>query len=149
VELIGYSAAMLDGLFITPAVTLIDEALAAAKASGAIAVVGSARLAKALADKREVIAVDLPPRAAKKHAGKVATLDELVPGSVVAVVGVLATDAKVTAWMRLVPDGGAIVTVDRNDAVEASRRVLCAGLRALEQRKSGRLVVTSGRATDY
>ncbi len=137
---------MLDGLFVTPAVTIIDEALASAKADGPIAVVGSARLAKALAAKHDVVAVDLPARAAKKHAGKVVALSELEPLAFAAVIGVDATDDAVTAWSRAVRDGGAVITVDR-EAAEASRRALCAGLTELQQRHSGRLVVTSGLVT--
>ena len=39
---------MLDGLFVTPAVTAIGEALQSARAEGKLAVVGNAKLAKAL-----------------------------------------------------------------------------------------------------
>ena len=138
---------MLEGLFVTPAVIIIDEALASAKADGPIAVVGDARLAKALAARREVVAVDLPPRQAKKHAGKVVALADLPPLGFAAVVGIAATDEALPAWSRAVRDGGAIVTVDRNHAAEASRRALCAGLTELEQRHSGRIVVTSGLVT--
>ena len=48
------------------------------------------------------------------------------------------------AWTRVVRDGGAIVFVDRGHAPEASRRALCSGLTELEQRRSGRIIVTSG-----
>ena len=40
--------------------------------------------------------------------------------------------------------GGGLVLVDRAAAVELSRRALCAGLTALEQRVAGRWTVTSG-----
>src|SRR5262249_52763729 len=42
--------------------------------------------------------------------------------------------------------GGALVLVAPGPATEHSRRALCAGLVELEQRRAGRLVVTSGRA---
>lgn len=135
---------MLD-LFVTPAVAIVDEALASAKAGGKIAVVGSAKLAKALGAKagREVVAVDLPPRAAKKVAGAV-ELGALAARSVDAVVGVEADDTKLAAWANVVRDGGLVVTVDRAHAAEASRRALCGGLTELQQRHAGRFVVTSG-----
>lgn len=138
---------MLESLFVTPAVTAIEEALASARASGPIAVVGNARLAKALGEKLEVIAVGLAPRAAKKHGGKMAQLGELPPRSIGAVVGTDASDASITDWARIVRDGGAIVTIDRNGAANASRRALCGGLTELEQRHAGRLVITSGLVT--
>src|SRR5207245_881240 len=54
-------------------------------------------------------------------------------------------------WARVTRDGGAIVLVDRGSvrgrAPEASRRALCAGLTELEQRRVGRLVITSGLVT--
>lgn len=139
---------MLDGLFVTPAVALIDDVLATL--AGPVAVVGSARLAKAVGARRPVVAVELPPRAARKHDGPQASLDELAARrgtaeAVVAIVGVLASDARLAAWARVVPRDGLVIAVDRGGAVEASRRALCAGLRDLEQRASGRLVVTSGR----
>jgi hypothetical protein len=48
-------------------------------------------------------------------------------------------------WLRAVRPGGAVVLVSAPPAAEQSRRALCAGLVDLEQRRAGRLVVTSGR----
>jgi hypothetical protein len=48
------------------------------------------------------------------------------------------------AWAAAVIDGGGLVLVDRAAATELSRRALCAGLTALEQRVAGRWTVTSG-----
>jgi len=48
-------------------------------------------------------------------------------------------------WLRAVRPGGAVVLVGAPPAAEQSRRALCAGLVDLEQRRTGRLVVTSGR----
>ena len=141
---------MLDGLFVTPAVTAIAEALASARAEdGKIAVVGNSKLARALAARRDVVAVALPPRAAKKATNALPDLSSIGDGELAAVVGVdIATsDAwadQLAEWTRVVHDGGAIVIVDRGHASEASRRALCAGLSELEQRHAGRTVVTSG-----
>jgi hypothetical protein len=141
---------VLDGLFVTPSVTAIAEALSSARAGGKLAVVGNAKLATALADKdREIIAVGLSPRAAKKLTNALADLSNIDAGSLDAVVGVdVAVDdgweLTLRDWQRVVRDGGAIVLVDRGHAEEASRRALCAGLTEIEQRHVGRVVVTSG-----
>ena len=143
---------MLDGLFVTPAVTAITEALTSANAAGTVVVVGNAKLATALGAKREVIAAGLSPRAAKKIPGAHPDTTTLEAGSVAAVIGVdIATDdtweATLREWSRVVRDGGAIVLVDRGRAPEASQRALCAGLSEIEQRHAGRAVVTSGLVT--
>ncbi|MBL9017114.1 MAG: hypothetical protein JNL83_23205 [Myxococcales bacterium] len=144
---------VLDGLFITPAVTAITEALASAgAASGTLVVVGHAKLAAALAGKRDVIAAGLSPRAAKKVPTTRPDTTSLEAGSVAAVIGVDLTDADdweatLREWSRVVKDGGAIVLVDKGRASEASRRALCAGLSEIEQRHAGRAVVTSGLVT--
>jgi len=144
---------VLDGLFVTPAVTAITEALASAKASGKLAVVGHAKLATALGGTREVIPVALPPRAAKKLPGAIADLATVEPASLAAVIGTgLATaddwEATIRGWARVVRDGGVIVIVDRGGdrglRHEASRRALCGGLSEIEQRHVGRAVITSG-----
>ena len=140
---------MLDGLFVTPAVIAITEALESAKAGGTLAVVGNAKLATALGSAREVIPVALSARAAKKLPTAIADLADLEPASLAAVVGVdLATDddweATLRGWARVVRDGGAIVIVDRGHRHEASRRALCGGLSEIEQRQAGRAVITSG-----
>jgi hypothetical protein len=145
---------VLDGLFVTPAATAIAEALASAAvpADGAIAVVGNARLAAALAGGRDVLPVGMSPRAAKKLPKNLPDTSSLPPRSLAAVVGIdVATDEAwadtLRAWVRVVRDGGAIVFVDRGHAQEASRRALCAGLSELEQRRAGRAVITSGLVT--
>ena len=123
---------MFEGLFVTPVVTAIVEALESAKATGKLAVVDNAKLASALAEKRDVIAV-----------GKHETLSSLGDKTLAAVIGADMT----SDWVRVVRDGGVIVLVDRGHAAEASRRALCAGLMEIEQRHAGRVVVTSGRVT--
>ena len=145
---------MLDGLFVTPAVTAIVEALSSAHAdAGKLAVVGNAKLATALAgSKREVMPIAMSVRAAKKLTNALADLSSITDGELAAVVGVdVATDdgweVTLREWIRVTRDGGAIVFVDRGHATEASRRALCAGLTEIEQRHVGRTVITSGLVT--
>ena len=133
---------MLDGLFVTPAVTAIVEALGAGSTQ-TIAVIGNAKLAQALSANRAVIPVGLTPRA---------DLAGIEPATLGGVVGVDVTiddswQATLRAWSRVIRDGGAMVLVDRGRATEASRRALCAGLTELEQRQAGRAVITSGLVT--
>jgi len=142
---------MLDGLFVTPAVTAIVEALSSAHAdAGTLAVIGNAKLATALAaTKREVMPIAMSARAAKKLTNALADLSSVDDGSLAGVVGIdVATDGAwevaLREWMRVTRDGGAIVFVDRGHAPEASRRALCAGLTEIEQRHVGRTVITSG-----
>jgi hypothetical protein len=140
---------VLDGLFVTPAVTAIIEALASANAEGRLAVVGHAKLATAIGKAREVIPVALCARAARKLPQTIPALTALAPASLAAVIGVdLATDdnweATLRDWSRVVRDGGTIVFVDRGHLHEASRRALCGGLTEIEQRHAGRAVITSG-----
>lgn len=143
---------LLVGLFVTPTITAIEAALASAHAEGKVAVVQYARLARALATKREVVPVGMSARTAKRLAGCVESLDAVEPGSLAAVVGaeigtIKDWDATLRAWSRAVRDGGAIVLVDRAPPAEISRRSLCGGLTELEQRRVGRAYVTSGLVT--
>jgi hypothetical protein len=144
---------VLEGLFVTPAVTAIVEALASARADGTLAVVGHAKLAAALVeDKRDVLPIAMSERAAKKLTNALADLSSIQDRSLAAVVGVdVAVDdgweITLREWTRVVRDGGAIVFVDRGHAPEASRRALCSGLTEIEQRHAGRAVVTSGLVT--
>jgi hypothetical protein len=144
---------VLEGLFVTPAVTAIGEALASTRADGKLAVIGNAKLATALVEaKREVVPVAMSERAAKKLTNALADLSAIEDRSLAAVIGVdVATDdgweITLRDWARVVRDGGAIVFVDRGHAAEASRRALCAGLTEIEQRHAGRMIVTSGLVT--
>ncbi|HEX8106091.1 MAG TPA: hypothetical protein VF516_00120 [Kofleriaceae bacterium] len=145
------------GLFVTPTVVAIGDALtsiASAGAPGAIAVVGNARLAAALGATREVIPVGLSPRSAKKLRGTARELSAIEPASLAALVGVdlaveIAWEEALRSWSRVVRDGGAIVFVDRGHAHEASRRALCGGLTEIEQRRAGRAVITSGVVSHF
>lgn len=143
---------MLDGLFVTPAATAISQALSAAGADGPIVVVRHAKLATALASSRDVIAVGVSERAARKLRTAVADTHALEPRSVAAVIAPdittdAAWDATLREWTRIVRDGGTVVLVDRGHAAEASRRALCAGLTDIQQRHTGRTILTSGLVT--
>jgi hypothetical protein len=79
--------------------------------------------------------------------------DALAPRSFGAVIGCGAGERDdwedvLAGWARAVVDGGGLVLVDRIPAIELSRRALCLGLAALEQRISGRWIVTSGLVSD-
>ena len=143
---------MLDSLFVNPAVAAITEALTSARAVGPVVVIGHAKLAAALRPTREVLAVGMTARAARRLGDTIADTTALEPGAVAAVIGAdVATSetwaAQLHEWTRIVRDGGVIVLVDRGHAAEASRRALCAGLTEIEQRHDGRTIVTSGVVT--
>lgn len=144
---------VLDGLFVTPAVTAIAEALQSGRVNGKLAVIGNAKLATALAGaERDVVPVGLSPRAAKKLGNALPDLSTIEDRALACVVGVDVAagdgwEATLREWSRVVRDGGTIVLVDRGRAPEASRRALCAGLTEIEQRHAGRVVVTSGLVT--
>ena len=112
---------VLEGLFVTPAVTAIAEALSSARAEGKVVVIGNAKLAAALGAQREVIAVGMSERAAKKLAVTLDDTSSLEAGSLAAVIGIDVTtderwEATLREWARVVRDGGAIVMVDRGHA---------------------------------
>src|SRR5512135_1716022 len=65
---------VLDGLFVTPAVTAIAEALTSAHIEGKLAVIGNAKLAAALGSKHDVLPIGLSPRAAKRLTNALADL---------------------------------------------------------------------------
>ena len=137
---------MLDGLFVTPAVTAIVEALGSAKADGKLAVIGNAKLATAMAAQRtnySVVPIGLSARAAKKHPNALPDLASVESCTLAAVIAVDVTTAD-PEWSRVVRDGGVIVFVDRGHATQASHRALCSGLTEIEQRHAGRTVITSG-----
>jgi hypothetical protein len=144
---------VLDGLFVTPAVTAITESLAVLGDRGReIAVVGNAKLATALAGNRTVTPVGITGRAAAKLANAIANTHGLPARSLDAVIAVDIVDddgwrETLREWTRVTRDGGAVVLVDRGHAAEASRRALCAGLSELEQRHAGKTVITSGLVT--
>jgi SAM-dependent methyltransferase len=119
-----------------------------------VLVVGDAGLAKALIQAGTAgQAAAISARAAKRINHVVAgtalalELPDAVLTAVVAVAGPsLAIDgqALLQEWTRVVRVGGKVVLVDRGDRLRASMRLLCAGLLEIEQRSSGRTVITSG-----
>ena len=143
---------MLESLFVTLALEAITEALTSAQVAGPVVVIGNAKLAAALRPTREVLAVGMTARAARRLGDTLADTSALEAGAVAAVIGAdVATSetwaAQLHEWTRIVRDGGVVVLVDRGHAVEASRRALCAGLTEIEQRHDGRTIVTSGLVT--
>jgi hypothetical protein len=148
---------MFDGLFLTPAVAVIGEALASTHAAGPVIVVGDAALARALGGTREVAAVGVRGRAARRLPSVLegtATAIGAPTAGIAAVIGVGAASAADGAamlreWTRVVRDGGAVVMVDRGDLAAASRRALCAGLCEIEQRRAGRVIITSGLVSHF
>lgn len=137
---------MLDGLWIASAAPAIDAALGSMGTTGPIAVLGSARLARALAARaRPVTLVGAAGRAPVPDA--IAALPSAPRFGAVIGLG-LGEDAgwraTIATWAAATIDGGGLVLVDRGPAVELSRRALCAGLTALEQRVAGRWIITSG-----
>ncbi len=136
---------MLDGLWIASAAPAIDAALGSMGATGPIAIVGNPRLARALlARDRSVTLIGAAGRVAIDALAVLPTAPRFA-----AVVGLGVGDdagwsATLATWATATLDGGGLVMVDRGPAVELSRRALCAGLTALEQRVSGRWIVTSG-----
>ena len=128
---------MLDGLWIATAAPAVEAALAAMAARGPIAVVDAPRLARALTARgRAVTALGADDVAA--GAPRFTTLIGVGAGARADWAALLA------AWAAALTDGGGLILVDRGAAVELSRRALCAGLTALEQRVAGRWIVTSG-----
>lgn len=145
---------VIEGLFLASTVGAVRAALAGRsnQASGDVIVVGDERLARALANEGvTVVAVVEAESRGNKHRAAVVGQPQSVPlpaRGATAVVGTGAVGqdgvACVAEWSRLVRDGGTVVLVDRGAAAVASRRALAGGLRDIEQRTAGRVVVTSG-----
>jgi hypothetical protein len=120
-------------------------------------IVGDAGLTRALAVGRDVVAVGVHGRAARRLPAVLDGTAAAIPleaGAVAAVVGIGAATAPAGAawlaeWSRIVRDGGALIMVDRGDLAAASRRALCAGLCEIEQRTAGRVVITSGLVSHF
>jgi SAM-dependent methyltransferase len=142
-------------LFSGQAAQAVEAALLAGGVDGRVAVLGDVRLARRLVGAgRDVVCVGpaaRPLRRSKMSA--VAGLPGALPlasgtfGALVA--GGLAEsdpwEPLLAEWCRAVAPGGLVVVVDRGTASELSRRALCAGLSAIEQRTAGRTVITAGR----
>ncbi|HUQ06452.1 MAG TPA: hypothetical protein VM261_28305 [Kofleriaceae bacterium] len=147
---------MFDRWLVAGAAPAIEAALAsiAPARSGAVAVIGDARLARALASRGRAVTLSGVDAAATKKLPPTVTITDALPDrSATAVIGCGAGErddweAVLETWSRAVVDGGGLVLVDRAPAIELSRRALCAGLSALEQRVAGRWLVTSGLVSD-
>jgi hypothetical protein len=136
-----------------PAIAAALASIAPAR-DASVTVIGDARLARALASKgRAVNLHGADPRTVKKVGAGVTVTDALPDRGAAAVIACGAGDRddweeQLAGWSRAVVDGGGLVLVDRAPAIELSRRALCAGLTALEQRVTGRWIVTSGLVGD-
>lgn len=147
---------MFDRWLVAGAAPAIESALASiGPARGAaVTVLGDARLARALASRgRAVTLAGADPKSVKKLPAGVTVVDQLADRSTAAVIALGAGErddweAALAGWSRAVVDGGGLVLVDRAPPMELSRRALCAGLSALEQRVAGRWIVTSGLVSD-
>jgi hypothetical protein len=132
---------------------LVAETLEAARVGpedGPVAVVGAPGLAKLLREQgRNVLAVAPTDRSLKPfRGGALRAQREALPvldGALTALVALDdATDPAVVEWSRSVRDAGIVILLG-DEAEASSRRALCAGLVDIEQRSSGRFVLTSGR----
>src|SRR5688572_21416990 len=148
---------MFDRWFLAGAAPAVEAALASIPPArtGAIAVVVHGRLAAALVKPgRTITLVDAEPAAVKKPPPQVTLVDQSPEARSLAAVVVVGLgdrddwDPTLATWSRWVVDGGGVVMVDRGPAIELSRRALCGGLTALEQRVAGRWIVTSGLVSD-
>lgn len=149
---------VLDSLLAGPMAGTIADALTAARVgSGPVAVLGSIRLSRALAARgHEVIHIG-----AKAHPriGEVARQLQAKPDSLPLADGDLAAlvvthanardlwDIAMPEWQRVVSDGGALILIARTAPTDATHRALCGHLADIEQRRSGRTLVTSGRVS--
>jgi hypothetical protein len=153
---------MVPLLFIAPAATAVDRALAAAGSKGPVLVLHQPRLARALAERgRKVIAaVARPVRGGRLgRAEVVVCAPGELPAEPRALGGLVAAglgdrdewSELLATWIGAVTDGGALVLVDqgagRPRASELTRRALCAGLCEIAQRHAGRTLITSGLVT--
>ena len=121
--------------------------------NGPIAVIGEARLARALARFGRSVTFVSAGGLSRKAGTEVTIREGLADRSFAVVVGCDAGEsadweALLATWSRAVVCGGGLVMVDRSSPQELSRRALCGGLSVLEQRVHGRWVVTSGLVSD-
>lgn len=152
----AHNAAVLDAIFIGSTTSAVTEALLSAGVrAGAVAVIGPPRLGRALGERGyEIVQVVDRPRPRPRN-GAIARQVQAAPASLPLADGELIAlvaggagndgwEALLAEWSRVVRDGGVLVLVDRAAPAEMARRALCSGLTAIEQRRAGRKVVTSG-----
>jgi SAM-dependent methyltransferase len=143
-------------LFSGQAAQQVEAALASARVDGPIAVLGDTRLARHLAAAgRDVLCVAGAATRALRRArlravtGSPSALPLVSAGFAALVAGGLVEvdtwEPLLAEWCRAVAPGGLVVVVDRGTPTELSRRALCGGLTAIEQRAVGRTVITAGR----
>ncbi len=148
---------MFDRWFLAGAAPAVEAALASIPAAraGTVAVMVHGRLAAALVRPgRAIVLAEADATALKRPPADVTLVDQ--PPAARSLAAVVAVglgerddwEPTLTTWSRWVVDGGAVVMVDRGPAIELSRRALCGGLTALEQRVLGRWIVTSGLVSD-
>lgn len=134
----------------------VAEALRPATAgAGPIAVIQKLRLARALAERGHEVIQVMDGQGGRVRAGehRVQAQPEALPmgeGELSAVVGLGMGqrddwETLLKEWRRVVADGGIVVSVDRAPPTELTRRLLCAGLSEIEQRRAGGQTITSGR----
>jgi hypothetical protein len=155
---------VLSALFTKQAVSVVVKALESAGIGpGPIAVLGRARIGRALAERGyTVIFVAENPRALRRVKGmRIRSRFDALPIAAHGLAGLVAEGiGQRDDWSlvlgecsRAVASGGPIVLVDRArtraQPAELTRRVLCSGLAEIEQRQVGRTTVTSGRVTAY
>jgi hypothetical protein len=127
---------------------VVAAALDAARIDGAVLVLGPQGLARALAQRGGDVlwaaagGARLPGRSLRLRADALPVADGALGGLVAAI---SEEPAGYDEWLRAVRAGGAVVLVAPLAAEELTRRALCAGLTDVEQRRAGRLLVTSGR----
>lgn len=133
----------------------MDALGSAGPVQGTIAVLGQVRIGKAIEEHgHPVLLVANKPRGLR-HANGAQVYSELdalpltehrLGGLVVFGIGQREDWGKVLKeWNRAVTQGGVVVLVDRVPPAELTRRALCSGLTDIEQRQTGRTIITSGR----
>lgn len=137
----------LEGLTWSRTARAIAGALEAADGNGPVLVIAGGALVRALTARGVVpIVAESDPRRLRRagglgfraHGGALPIADGILRGLV-------ARTPPTEEWLRVLRPGGVLVVLATGAATEQTRRALCAGLVDLQQRRSGRLVVTSGR----
>lgn len=137
------------------AVAVTDALRSATAGAGAIGVIQQVRLGRALSDRGHEVIQIVDGQKGRVRAGehRVQGRPEALPmgdGELAAVVGLGMGqrndwEAVLREWRRVVAQGGVVIAVDRAPPVELTRRLLCAGLTAIEQRRARGQTITSGR----
>ena len=142
-------------LFVSQTASALNQLLERADRPGPVAVLGHARLARALErPDRQVVLLDSRLRSLRRSRGlRVCAAGERLPFAdhcLGALVGIglgehQAWEQVLAEWRRVVRGEGMVLFCDRGDAEEMSRRALCGGLSGIAQLPAGRMVVTGGR----